>query len=110
MSEEKKPSSALMLNSQEAIDSILKEVQEEFITSDREVFKAGLRSLMIQEQKLLQQKASIDADIVVLGQARDALTEAFRKGELHSVSDARGVVRTVNSKIARDFNINDDEF
>lgn len=101
-------STALAINA-EAVEQIQKEVQDEFITSNKEVYKAGLRSLIIQEQKLVKQKASIDNDIAQLGAARDALTEAFKNGDLHSVEDARGVVRTVNKKIStNDFNVDDD--
>lgn len=46
--ETKIPSTDLALNTQETVDQIIKEVQDEFITSDREVYKAGLRSLLIQ--------------------------------------------------------------
>lgn len=101
--ETKIPSTALALNTQQTVDQIIKEVQDEFITSDREVYKAGLRSLLIQEQKLNQQKAQIDNEIAQLREASNALTEAFKSGTLHSVSDARGVVRKVNSRI----NVND---
>lgn len=108
---------ALALNSQEKIDRIVKEVQDEFLTSDEEVFKAGLRSLLVQEQKLVKQKAKItadiDADLQHLADARVALTNAFKTGELHSVEDARGVVRKVKRELEKDFASNidiDDEF
>lgn len=101
--ETKIPSTALALNTQQTVDQIIKEVQDEFITSDREVYKAGLRSLMIQEQKLNQQKAQIDNEITQLREASNALTEAFKSGTLHSVSDARGVVRKVNKKLENNF-------
>lgn len=115
MSEDRKtPLTALALNNQEIVDSIVKEVQEEFITSDREVFKAGLRSLLVQEQKLLGQISQINSEIEHLHQARDALTEAFKAGTLHSVQDARGVVRKVKRELERDFTNNynniDDDF
>lgn len=102
------PGTALAINNQEKIDRIIKEVQDEFITSDEEVFKAGLRSLTVQEQKLLKQRASIDADIQHLNAARSALTEAFKAGELHSVQDARGVVRKVRKDFEKDFASNID--
>lgn len=97
-------STALMINTQETIDQIKKEVENEFVTSDREVYKAGLRSLLIQEQKLTAQIASINAEITHLHQASDALTEAFKSGQLHSVADARGVVRSVKRELEKDFN------
>lgn len=109
--ETQKQSTALALNTQEIADKLMEEVQAEFLTSDREVYKAGLRSLLIQEQKLLQQKASIDADIRQLNEARNALSDAFKSGQLHSVSDARGVVRKVNQKInVNDFDTVDEYF
>ncbi len=92
-------STAMTINDQSVVEKLLKEVQDEFVTSDREVYKAGLRSLMIQEQKLLGQIAQINADIAHLHQAREALTTAFMNGSLHSVSDARGVVRKVNRNL-----------
>ncbi len=107
--EENTTGTALAINTQEKVDRIIKEVQDEFITSDEKVYKAGLRSLIIQEQKLIKQKNSIDTDIKHLHDARDALTLAFKNGELHSVEDARGVVRSVNKNIdARDINVEDD--
>lgn len=106
MSEETQKSTALIINNQEAVDQIRKEVEEEFITSDREVYKAGLRSLLIQEQKLTAQIAEINAEITHLHQASDALTEAFKNGQLHSVSDARGVVRSVRRELEKDFSTN----
>jgi hypothetical protein len=91
-------STALALNSQESLDALKKEVMDEFITSDKEVFKAAMRSLLTQEQKLNKQKASIDQDIEQLHKARAALEEAFKNGTLHSAEDARGVVRTVGKR------------
>lgn len=102
--DDKKTGTAVsLLNSQETVDQIQKEVMDEFITSDREVYKAGLRSLLVHQQKLEQQKASIDAEIAHLALARDALTEAFKNGSLHSVSDARGVVRKVKKELEKEF-------
>ena len=88
-------STALSLNSDAVKNELMKEVQDEFLTSDREVYKAGLRSLVIQEQKLNKQIASIQKDIKELHEAREALGQAFTDGELQSVEDARGVVRKV---------------
>ena len=99
----KSTSTAVALNSEELLSQIKKEVQDEFVTSNQEVYKAGLRSLIVQEQKLQQQITSINAEIAQLHEARAALDEAFRTGVLHSVTDARGVVRKVNSRI----NVND---
>jgi len=93
--ENKTTGNALALNTQETLEQLNQEVQSEFITSDREVYKEGLRSLLVQEQKLLKQKASIEQDIKQLHTTRDALGEAFKNGTLHSVEDVRGVVRTV---------------
>jgi len=105
-------STALALNTQEAVEQIQKEVMDEFVTSDREVYKAGLRSLLIQQQKLEQQKNQIDAEITHLHSARDALTEAFKTGVLHSAADARGVVRKVRKELEKDFasGMIDDDF
>lgn len=103
MTEETK-STALALNTQETLNAIKKEVHDEFITSDKEVYKEGLRSLLVQEQKLLKQKADmsaeIDTDIEKLKLTREALDEAFKNGTLHSVEDLRGVVRTVGRRAA----------
>lgn len=96
--EKKETGTALALNSEESLKAIQQEVMDEFITSDKEVYKEGLRSLLVQEQKLNRQKAEIDKDIEVLHQARAALDEAFRNGTLHSVEDARGVVRSVGRR------------
>lgn len=105
-------STALALNTQETVDQIMKEVHEEFIASDREVYKAGLRSLLVQQQKLDAQIAQIKSEIDHLHQARDALTEAFKGGTLHSVSDARGVVRKVKRGLEKEFasNFIDEDF
>lgn len=59
---------------------------------------------MIQEQKLAGQIASINNEIAHLNQARQALTDAFKSGQLHSVSDARGIVRSVKRELEKDFN------
>lgn len=56
----KETSTALALNNEETLHSLQKEVMDEFVTSDREVYKAALRSLVTQEQKLNKQKVSID--------------------------------------------------
>jgi uncharacterized protein (UPF0335 family) len=95
-----KKSTALALNSDQLIKQIKKEVQNEFLTSNQEVYKAGLRSLIIQEQKLEKQIAQIKSEIKHLHEAREALDDAFKTGALHSVTDARGVVRKVSAKIA----------
>lgn len=99
---EAKTGTALALNTQETLDQIKKEVHDEFITSDKEVYKEGLRSLLVQEQKLLKQKADmnaeIDSDIEKLKLTREALDQAFKDGSLHSVEDVRGVVRTVGRR------------
>ena len=109
MSEDQKTGTAVsLLNSQETVDQIQKEVMDEFITSDREVYKAGLRSLLVHQQKLEQQKEQIDAEIAHLQQANAALTEAFKNGTLHSVADARGVVRKVKRELEKDFASNID--
>lgn len=95
---------ALALNNDDALAELKKEVQEEFITSDREVYKEALRSLMVQEQKLNRQRDEIvkqvEQDIEQLRAARAALDEAFRNGTLHSAQDARGVVREVGRRTA----------
>lgn len=91
-------STALALNTNETLQNLQKEVMDEFVTSDREVYKAALRSLLTQEQKLNKQKASIDKDIDQLKQVRAALDESFKNGTLHSAEDARGVVRTVGKR------------
>lgn len=103
MNEENKTqgqSTALALNNQETLDTLKKEVQEEFVTSDREVYKVGLRSLLVQEQKLQRQIEEIKGEIKHLHDAREALDEAFKNGSLHSVADARGVVRQVRQSLA----------
>lgn len=101
MTEEvKQTGTALALNSEETLQQLNKEVQDEFVTSDQEVYKEGLRSLLVQKQKLLKQRASIDDDIAQLDNATIALGEAFKNGSLHSVEDVKGVVRTVGRKAA----------
>lgn len=99
---EETKSTALALNTQEALTEIQQEVQNEFITSDREVYKEGLRSLLVQEQKLRRQISQIEKEIGELHQAKLLLDEAFKNGTLHSVEDARGIVRKVRR--------NDDDF
>lgn len=101
-----KVTTALAVNGEDVRSQIMKEVQEEFVTSDRKVYKAGLRSLMIQEQQLNKQKVEIDKEINELRAARDALGEAFTKGELQSVEDARGVTMYVKN-IREHFDDND---
>lgn len=66
-------STALALNSQETLKELQKEVHEEFVTSDREVYKEGLRSLTIQEQKLRKQIAEIEREIAQVHEAKQAL-------------------------------------
>lgn len=97
-----KKSTALALNSDQLMKQIKKEVQNEFVTSNQEVYKAGLRSLIVQEQKLEQQINNIKNEIKQLHAAREALDEAFKTGVLHSVTDARGIVRKVSAQIAVD--------
>ena len=91
---------ALALNSDEKLQTLKKQVQDEFVTSDEEVYKEGLRSLLVQKQKLLQQKATIDDDITHLDAAQAALDAAFKNGTLHSVQDVKGVIRTVGKRAA----------
>ncbi len=95
---------ALALNNDDALAELKKEVQEEFITSDREVYKEALRSLMVQEQKLNRQRDEIvkqvEQDIKQLHEARVALDGAFKDGTLQSAQDARGVIREVGRRTA----------
>lgn len=100
MAEETKTGTALALNSDETLQQLNREVQDEFITSDKEVYKEGLRSLLVQKQKLLRQIESINTDIKQLDAAAAALGVAFKSGELHSVEDVKGVVRTVGKRAA----------
>ena len=93
-------STALALNSNEVLSSLQKEVMDEFLTSDREVYKEALRSLYLQEQKLKQQIADVESDIKELHAAKAALDDAFKNGTLRSTTDARGIVRTVRSNSA----------
>jgi flagellar biosynthesis/type III secretory pathway chaperone len=92
---------ALALNSDETLQSLKKQVQDEFVTSDKEVYKEGLRSLLVQKQKLLQQIATINDDIKHIDATQAALDEAFKAGTLHSVQDLKGVIRTVSRSAAR---------
>lgn len=107
MSDDKKtpetePSTALALNDDQALAALQKEVAEEFVTSDREVYKKGLRSLMTQEQQLQKQIRSIEAEIKQLHETRVALDEAFKNGSLQSIEDARGITRSVRAKSVSD--------
>jgi uncharacterized protein with PIN domain len=97
--EKTEPSTALALNSDETLAELQKEVEDEFITSDKEVYKEALRSLKVTEQKLKKQINEIHGELKDLEKAKQALDHAFKNGELHSVEDARGVTRTVASKI-----------
>lgn len=98
---EVKTSTALSLNNNEMLSNLQKEVMEEFITSDREVYKEALRSLLVSEQKLERQITEIENEIADLQVAKAALDEAFRNGTLHSAQDARGIVRTVGQRTAK---------
>ena len=75
---------ALALNTNETLAKLQKEVTEEFVTSDHEVYKEALRSLLVQEQKLQKQIADIQREIKDLDSAKVALDDAFRKiGRAH---------------------------
>ena len=105
MSDEiKEESRALALNNDDALAELKKEVQEEFITSDREVYKEALRGLMVHEQKLKRQLSEIQKqikdEIEQLEQSRTALDQAFKDGSLQSAQDARGVIREVGRRTA----------
>lgn len=96
--EEDTSSKAITLNSDEKLTALKQEVVDEFETSDSEVYKEGLRSILEQEQQLKKQIRIIENEIRELHSARSALDEAFKSGELKSVEDARGITRTVREK------------
>jgi uncharacterized protein YlxW (UPF0749 family) len=97
-------SKALALNNNETLKSLQKEVMDEFITSDREVYKEALRSLLAQEQRLNQQRIDLnkelDEEMAQVAEAKKLLDASFKDGTLHSVQDARGIVRTVGRNSA----------
>lgn len=82
--------------SEEEIKKIQDEIREEFYTSSRSVYKEGLRSLIVQEQKLTQQIEKINLEIQELQKVKEALTTAYINGELRSVTDLHGVIRRVS--------------
>lgn len=89
------PSTALSLNSDEVLSAIQQEVVDEFQTSDKEVYKVGLRSILEQQQQYEKQIRYIQSEITDLQANRKALDNAFKNGELKSVDDMRGVTRSV---------------
>lgn len=86
------------LQGKELITQLKKEVRDEFVTSDQNVYKEGLRTLAIKEQGLNKQINKLKAEVAQLDEMREALDQAFMRGDLHSIKDARGVVRQVREK------------